>query len=545
MEKIKSYIFIKYVSSYFTEKSLKRVLSGFFTLFFFTTSSAQFISKSTNDTLNNYSEARQLYHSSNHLFYTSIKYNYSSGLTSLVIIKSDTLLNTLWSKNISLEEIVSIDNLFELSDSSILLNGFCYNDSTDKVYNVLINFNQDGDTLWTRNLSDQQRNMSLIILNVFADSLLLYGSIADSIISGVLLSFDLASKTIQLSSKYSVINELELRIVKAQYDSLNNNIVAIFLTSDPSIPINSFHLARIELNRDVKTLIHLFDQTSGYPLLKIDPATSNIFAGTIYSAAGSGNQNYFYSLLDSNFNVIYAHELYAPIPLFRNLTQIFFNSTGSIFAFDSGRSYEFNTLGIADSVYRLFAMPNWPNTYYPGIFLNSNNCYYALGIFRKQLQNILNNLTISKGEINTVNSCLGNPLLNLYTTTSFTPTGRTAIQTGYSGIQINYPVLTVSNDNIIFYDNCNITSAEEPTASENNLTIYPNPFSDYFILEGLVANREYQLTFINAMGSMVASQIISNVTSKKIDCLKSLPGDVYTLIISTTDNVVVKKLVKP
>ena len=125
---------------------------------------AQFISKSSNDTLNNYSEARQLYHSSNTLYYASVKYNYGTSLYSLLVIKSDTMLNTLWSKNLSTEDIYSIDNLYELKDSSILLNGFCYDDSLNRSYNVLININQNGDTIWTRKIFDQQYDTYLRVL---------------------------------------------------------------------------------------------------------------------------------------------------------------------------------------------------------------------------------------------------------------------------------------------------------------------------------------------------------------------------------------------
>ena len=219
--------------------------------------SAQFISKSSNDTLNNYSEARQLYHSSNTLYYASVKYNYGTSLYSLLVIKSDTILSTLWSKDISTEDIYSIDNLYELEDSSILLNGFCYDDTLNRSYNVLININQNGDTIWTRKIFHQQYDLYLRVLHVFTDSLLLYGGVEDSLNSGIISSFDLFSKSILLSSKYSIVNEPNLSIVRAEYDPLNNNIVAIFFTSDPLIPINKFHLVRIDLNRNVKTVISL------------------------------------------------------------------------------------------------------------------------------------------------------------------------------------------------------------------------------------------------------------------------------------------------
>ena len=506
-------------------------------------SSAQFISKSSNDTLNNYSEARQLYHSTNTLYYASIKYNYSSSLNRILLIKSDTLLNTLWSKILNIEEIVTLDNLFELSDSSILLNGFCYDDSLDKVYNVLINFNQNGDTIWTRKIFDPQFDIGLSIFKLFSDSLLLYGTISDSLISGIIVSFDLSMKSIKLSSKYSIVNEPELRIVKAEYDPINNNIVAIFLTTDPFIPINKFHLARIDLNRDVKTTMHLFDPSIGYPLLKLDTLTSNLFIGINYNSGPSSGQNYFYSLLDSTFSVIYAHELNAPAG-FRNIRDIFFNAQGTIYAFDNIRTYEFNSNGISDSLYKLFGLPNWSNIYYTSLVLK-NNTYFALGNFRKQLQNILNNLTISKGEINTAFSCLGNPQLNNYTTTSFTPTFKTSIHTNYFGIQTDFLNLPISTYNFLFYNNCIVTPTEELIDSKTRLKIYPNPITDYFLLEGLESNKEYKLTFINSIGRLVATQITTNVESVQIDCLKSLPSNIYTLIITTNEYVVVKKIVKP
>ncbi|MFN0190289.1 MAG: T9SS type A sorting domain-containing protein [Bacteroidia bacterium] len=503
---------------------------------------AQFISKSSNDTLNNYSEARQLYHSSNTLYYASIKYNYSSSLNSIVFIKSDTMLNILWSKIMNIEEIVALDNLFELSDSSILLNGFCYDDSLDKVYNVLINFNQNGDTIWTRKIFDQQYDIGLSIFKVFSDSLLFYGTISDSLISGIIVSFDLSMKSAILSSKYSIANEPELRIVRAEYDPLNNNVVAIFFTSDPLIPVNKFHLARIDLNRDVKTTMHLFDPSTGYPLLKLDTLTSNLFIGINYNSGPSSGQNYFYSLLDSTFTVIYAHELNAPAG-FRNLRDVFFNAQGVIYAFDHVRTYEFNSNGISDSLYKLFGLPNWSNIYYTSLY-NKNTDYYAIGVFRKQLQNILNNLTISKGKINTTYSCLGNPQLNNYITTSFTPTFKTSIHTNYFGIQTDFLNPTISTYNFLFYDNCIVTPSVEITDSKTRLKIYPNPTSDYFLLDGLETNKEYQLIFINSMGSNVATQIISNVESIQIDCLKSLPTNIYTLIITNNEFVLVKKIVK-
>ncbi len=504
--------------------------------------SAQFISKSSNDTLNNYSEAKQLYHSLNTLYYASLKYNYSSSLNSIVFIKSDTLLNTIWSKNISIEEMFSIDNLYELKDSSILLNGFCYDDSLDKYYSVLINLNQNGDTIWTRKIFDIQYDVLLRVLNVFEDSLLLYGGIEDSVNSGIIASFDLFSKSILLSSKYSIVNEANLSIVKAEYDPLNNNIVAIFFTSDPLIPVNKFHLARIDLNRDVKTTMHLFDPSTGYPLLKLDPLTSNIFFGIIHNSIPSSGQNYFYSLLDSTFTVIYAHELNAPAG-FRNLRDAFFNAQGVIYAFDNVRTYEFNSNGISDSLYKLFGLPNWSNIYYTSLY-NKNTDYYAIGIFRKQLQNILNNLTISKGKINTASSCLGVPQHNNYISTSFSPSLKTSNQSKYLGIITDQLNPIISTFNLIFYDNCIITSTLEITDSKNRLKIYPNPITDYFLLDGLESNKEYKLTFINSMGSTVATQIISNVKSIQIDCLKSLPSNIYTLIITNNEFVLVKKIVK-
>jgi hypothetical protein len=79
----------------------------------------------------------------------------------------------------------------------------------------------------------------------------------------------------------------------------------------------------------------------------------------------------------------------------------------------------------------------------------------------------------------------------------------------------------------------------EDQNSSDQITVFPNPFSDFIQLKGINDGTSFQIT--NTIGQIVRS---GKVEDQKINDLSELPSGTYILEVFTEEDILVKKIVK-
>ena len=102
--------------------------------------------------------------------------NYSSPIPGrLLLMKTDSLLNVLWTKSYYKDSVdVFSDNVVKASDTTLLIVGgsFSFNDYTSFIIKTDLN----GDTLWTQEIKLNGYDVLLNYLDISGDTLILFGS---------------------------------------------------------------------------------------------------------------------------------------------------------------------------------------------------------------------------------------------------------------------------------------------------------------------------------------------------------------------------------
>ena len=93
-----------------------------------------------------------------------------------------------------------------------------------------------------------------------------------------------------------------------------------------------------------------------------------------------------------------------------------------------------------------------------------------------------------------------------------------------------------SDTSVVIVDPC----TGEDDLTKDNLLIYPNPFNDLIVINGI--KEASQVEIYNAMGELVLSEFV-NSSSAKYDLTKESKG-IYMLRIINQDGVTVKQIVK-
>jgi hypothetical protein len=74
--------------------------------------------------------------------------------TSIIAIRTDSIGDTLWIKNLTSTELQSINSIVQTSDSNFILGGYIGNPNTSNQKVLLVKMSGSGDTLWTRTYTD-------------------------------------------------------------------------------------------------------------------------------------------------------------------------------------------------------------------------------------------------------------------------------------------------------------------------------------------------------------------------------------------------------
>src|SRR5690554_1617157 len=77
----------------------------------------------------------------------------------------------------------------------------------------------------------------------------------------------------------------------------------------------------------------------------------------------------------------------------------------------------------------------------------------------------------------------------------------------------------------------------------DNITVYPNPSQDVFIIDGLSANGSFHLKIVDDNGKLVKSESYNSVDSLTIDMRNYSNGN-YQIIIETEEKRILKKIIK-
>ena len=85
-----------------------------------------------------------------------------------------------------------------------------------------------------------------------------------------------------------------------------------------------------------------------------------------------------------------------------------------------------------------------------------------------------------------------------------------------------------------------VTGGEEGSLGQININVYPNPVSDYFILEHSLPTIYFEVT--NTLGKLMKSEFL-NAQKTRIDC-RTWTNGIYFLRVETEKGLVIKKVIK-
>lgn len=110
----------------------------------------------------------------------------------------------------------------------------------------------------------------------------------------------------------------------------------------------------------------------------------------------------------------------------------------------------------------------------------------------------------------------------------------TAINSGSYQVGVSY-----GNGCVSMSDIASIITTEIDITSKNRLKVYPNPTTDYIIIEGITnANIE----IFNLQGQIIKN--VNTISNKSNIDISNIPNGIYSIRITTTDGIFVHKMVK-
>ena len=90
----------------------------------------------------------------------------------------------------------------------------------------------------------------------------------------------------------------------------------------------------------------------------------------------------------------------------------------------------------------------------------------------------------------------------------------------------------------------NSTGINEIFGLDDLISIFPNPASDKFVINFNNSKENFSLVILNIIGQVILSKKINTASNTEQVDLSGQPAGVYFVKLQTTDNTVVKKIIK-
>lgn len=472
--------------------------------------------------------------------------------SSRLSISSFDLNYNLLSTSLFIDSIYSYGpyGTFELPDSTLIISSSAYNNNEFKTYTSLICIDKNIDTLWTYHLGDSIFHVAIKPFYFENGILYLFGKCyKNNTQKAIIVAFDINSKVLIFSKTFNFTTNWGLYAFSIIYHPNRNTFLAsvtaeldsiyyaptphLFEISKTGNLINTWIMNDTINPIENKLSYNYVDNTIMFEYQKLTASPTNFVSdGVIISILDTALQTISSNRINNSINnIVLKGGIHNPI----NNTYIFYNASNIYIINSSGYitsanlNYQSSTSPLSGS--------NYYNTYVnDSSLVFTGSIRYALGSKFE--------LVLSTTNFNGI-GCSNDPL--------------NITQQPYN-FQLNSSAISITEDSLVLrlnstnlskqqislstYLQCLSTSLENFNEQvSNQIKVYPNPFSDYILIEALNKNIE-SIKVMSIEGRILKSVLCENCTSYSID-LNELPSGVYFFHTQLVDkSFIVKKIVK-
>ena len=467
--------------------------------------------------------------------------NYSSPVPGrLLLMKTDSLLNVLWTKSYYKDSVDVISrNIIKASDTTLLLLGGS-NSSYDRTA-IIIKTDLNGDTLWTQEIKLSGSSIQLDYLGLNADTLILFGNynvtFIDETSKSLFVRLNINTGQLISANSYNLNSHLTTLFTNAVKQETNNIINYYMLGFGYKDSINfKLDIILIKLNKDFSieyTKVITSDAGSAYSDLTINSDNNKILCGfSCFDTIFGATNKYCYLELDTLLNVNWAKR-YHYINGYTGLSgSKYISKNNTIVCVDHYITYELDSAGNILNFSKTYSNPSFPAAY--GSYFESeyhNNKITWVGTINHSGTIPSNKLLITMTDEHG-NGCQNQNVSSLipetvspipYDDSSMTITQITLENS--SGIKDSNVIL---NSNVI----CTATtSINSNTDNFKEVILYPNPFSNEISISGLRSEIDYSLKVYNIIGEQVYQSSIMKMENNTVVNLSFLNAGMYLFCI--------------